>query len=397
MMGARLGSLPQAVYSRCELPESPGCFHQPGDFCVGKEVTVKPEQASSVGRKDTVCGARRHVRVNILIAGTTNRERLMDMIGQRLVTAGLIMALPAVVIVLLTCIKKRSVAAARVREMKTRDKADLLDSLLSPFGYFYYAQQDLVLTRIDAWQRMFGYKTLYDRAAAAGGMIFQCFPVYFDYAGKTWLLEFWKGQYGITSGCEIGLYHADRMVAREDYARTYFESASDEEMQNFTIILEGKNMEGFAYRKKHWWLAAFRVGEFHLPEQLQVTYQIRFQSQRMLQAVWNGLERAGYPEEQRFVLCSTLVIRQNSEDAMHRSAFGKVYARWVLFKNCCLVKLFRGYTAPFTSALDRILFLYFRMPSMFRRVFLRSVKGHYGRKHHGGTGYGLSKKTEPGV
>lgn len=306
----------------------------------------------------------------------------MDMIVQRLIAVGLIMALLAVVIVILTCIEKRSMAVARVKKMNARDKASLLNSLLSPFGYFYYAEQDLVLTRIDAWQRAFGYEAFYDRAAAAGSMIFQCFPVYFDYAGKTWLLEFWKGQYGITSGCEIGLYHADRIVAKEDYAHTHFESASDEEMQNFTIILEGKQMEGFAYQKKHWWLAAFRVGEYQEPKQLRATYQIRFQSPRMLHAVWEGLERAGYPEEQRFVLCSTLVIRQDDEDAMHRNIFGKVYARWVLFKNHCLVQLFRTYTSPFTSALDRILLLYFRMPVMFRRVFQRSIKGRCAGKYH---------------
>ena len=30
--------------------------------------------------------------------------------------------------------------------------------------------------------------------------VFMCLPVYFDYGGKTWLMEFWKGGYGITAG-----------------------------------------------------------------------------------------------------------------------------------------------------------------------------------------------------
>ena len=34
------------------------------------------------------------------------------------------------------------------------------------------------------------------------GMVFETLPVYFDYAGKTWLIQIWKGQYGICTGCE---------------------------------------------------------------------------------------------------------------------------------------------------------------------------------------------------
>ena len=34
------------------------------------------------------------------------------------------------------------------------------------------------------------------------GMVFETLPVYFDYAGKTWLIQIWKGQYGICTECE---------------------------------------------------------------------------------------------------------------------------------------------------------------------------------------------------
>ena len=37
-------------------------------------------------------------------------------------------------------------------------------------------------------------------------MVFDALPVYFDYQKKTWLIEFWKGQYGINTGAEIGIY-----------------------------------------------------------------------------------------------------------------------------------------------------------------------------------------------
>ena len=39
-------------------------------------------------------------------------------------------------------------------------------------------------------------------------MIIDAYPVYFDYQDKTWMIEFWRGQYGINTGAEIGVYHA---------------------------------------------------------------------------------------------------------------------------------------------------------------------------------------------
>lgn len=308
----------------------------------------------------------------------------MGIIGQRLLVVACVFIFLLLVVCITACVERRVTAAARVREMSAEDKERLLNALLRQFGYFYYEGQDLVLTRVDAWQRKYGYEALYDRMAMFGGMIFQCFPIYFDYGGKTWLLEIWKGQYGITCGCEMGLYHTDRIVEEKEYGRAHFESASDEEMQDMTIILEAPHMEGFAFHKKHWWLAGFRVGEYHAPKKLHAVYQIRFRDPCMLCAVWKGLERAGYPREQYHALRNTLVIRQQEENALKRNLFGKIYARLVLFKNHCLVKLFRCYTVPFQSAGDRILFLYFRMPGLFRKIF-------------GGIRHGVSEKTRPGI
>lgn len=97
--------------------------------------------------------------------------------------------------------------------MCMQEKCDLLNELVEPFGYSYISSQDLFTSRQDAFQRAFGYCALYDRAAFRFHMIFDCLPVYFDYRGKTWLIEFWKGQYGINTGCEIGVYYADRILA----------------------------------------------------------------------------------------------------------------------------------------------------------------------------------------
>ena len=126
----------------------------------------------------------------------------------------------------------------KICSMCMLEKCDLLNELIGPFGYSYVSSQDLFTSRIDAWQRGFGYCALYDKAALRFNMIFDCLPVYFDYQGKTWLIEFWKGQYGINTGCEIGVYYADRILQDEEkhierrsslsFCYTYYNQGSTE-------------------------------------------------------------------------------------------------------------------------------------------------------------------------
>lgn len=72
----------------------------------------------------------------------------------------------------------------------------------------------MISSRTDAWQKAFGYLDAYNRAAPYLSMVFDSYPIYFDYEGRTWLVQIWKGQYGICTGCEIGLYYADGIVKR---------------------------------------------------------------------------------------------------------------------------------------------------------------------------------------
>ena len=117
------------------------------------------------------------------------------------------------------------------------EKGYRLNCLLAPFGFEYQISQDIFVTRLDAWQRDYGYRSLYDRASPLLGMAFDCEPVYFDYQGKTWLLEFWKGQYGINTGAEIGIYRADTLLSPAQRPYTLFHTVPDEELPVFELEL----------------------------------------------------------------------------------------------------------------------------------------------------------------
>ena len=73
-------------------------------------------------------------------------------------------------------------------------------------GFLYDPDQDIIYSRMDALQRNFGYAFGYDAAALAMNAVIDCEPIFFDHDGKHWMIELWKGQYGLETGCEIGVY-----------------------------------------------------------------------------------------------------------------------------------------------------------------------------------------------
>ena len=74
-------------------------------------------------------------------------------------------------------------------------------------GFLYDPRQDIIYSKLYPLQRQFGYAYGYDAAALAMNAIIDCEPIFFDYDGKTWMIELWEGQYGLETGCEIGVYN----------------------------------------------------------------------------------------------------------------------------------------------------------------------------------------------
>lgn len=74
-------------------------------------------------------------------------------------------------------------------------------------------------------------------------MVFNALPVYFDYDGRTWLIEFWKGQYGLHTGCEIGVYCSDRILRPAERSAELFHAVSDEELLPMSFVLKQKRYD----------------------------------------------------------------------------------------------------------------------------------------------------------
>lgn len=282
------------------------------------------------------------------------------------------------------CFWRRYRAIKKVCCMSPGEKQELLDTILEPFGYYYVCDQDLISTHNDAWQRQAGYTALFDRAALHFNMVFDALPIYFDHCGRTWLIELWKGQYGINTGAEVGIYHADCLLDPEEYPSAHFQVVSDSELMPVAFELYHGKKRLAAMEGTTWWLTAFLVGMFTKPDQMSMEVTIGFPSQEMQHRFVEALRRIGQENKSLRYSCSChgLQVRIRYSCGCPASPicperiswFRRLQINWVQLCNRFFCRLYRYVTRPFDSTPDRILFLYELLPFTLRRM-LRRLKG----------------------
>ena len=165
---------------------------------------------------------------------------------------------------------------------------------------------------MDPLQRNFGYAYGYDAAALLMNAIIDCEPIFFDYNGKTWMIELWKGQYGLETGCEIGVYNRtigsttfvygilDATVGKRPgdpnpSHNLFFDCASDSELLLMSSTLYRNGQKVFSRGpEKHWWLTGFKWGLLSEPEDLTMDVSIECLDSVMKTALVNSLIAMGY-------------------------------------------------------------------------------------------------------
>lgn len=261
---------------------------------------------------------------------------------------------------------RRKKICRKICAMTCKEKYCQLQSLIEPFGYCYEPSQDIFSSTVNAPQRSFGYTGLFDRYAPHFGMVFDCVPVYFDYDERTWLVEFWKGQYGINLGCEVGIYKADSLVASIRRKTALFHSVEDAEMLPMCLCLyeNGKKLSNLC--RKHWWLTVFHMGRVGKPRDLSVQVQLYFPNGEMRSAFVNALKEheeieyrvRGLQVQIWFSRCTSCTL----------PFFRRLHCRMIQWKNRIECKLFLWVTKPLCSSLDRALCLYYLLPRSLQHL-----------------------------
>lgn len=190
---------------------------------------------------------------------------------------------------------------------KTQGNTGLVQDVLEDgafAGYQYDAAGDFYYTDDkDCWQKNAGYNEIYDNLAPATAMFIDQIRIRFSYGGKDWMIQYWKGQYGLVLvGAEIGTYNRPAGSSMS----THYDCATDDMkmLQSMDIYRrESESSNKFKYLFSRspaftWWCAGFvpgtlGAGQYNVDAEatgmLKVDSKLTLHSPEMAQAFMQGL------------------------------------------------------------------------------------------------------------
>ncbi len=167
-------------------------------------------------------------------------------------------------------------------------------------GYLYDPAEKCFYTASDPWQRTVGYNEIFDVFSEVALIDFDTIRFKFDYKDKNWLIQMWKGQYGLLFyGAEVGVYNkpADRKVP-------HYDAVKDSERLGMSIELyeyeQSRSKEGKWVKKfsrpydYHWWCTGFIPGNIGDKfGNLRIYARITAKDYDMLSALTESIEKEG--------------------------------------------------------------------------------------------------------
>lgn len=247
---------------------------------------------------------------------------------------------------------------------------ETLDEAIEAAGYSYDSKQDIFYSNMDGWQRSVGYCRLYDESAAPMGMIIDCEPIYFSYGGKRWLIELWKGQYDLTTGCEIGVYTTqvpDLNIAGV-FKGPFFECASNTDRLLISYSLKKKGRTLFTRKDKHWWLTGFKLGEFSEPSELTMDLKITLKDRKMRDEFVQGLKDAGYLEDEIIINGNTVALEFDKTRTPQPITRTKETDWIIQRKNELMCGKYQEITGPYDNFPDKIKAIQEQAPELFEEI-----------------------------
>lgn len=250
------------------------------------------------------------------------------------------------------------------------EKFSSLNERIEPLGFAYEPKQDIFYSVINGWQRQFGYSRFYDEAATPLNMIIDSEPIYFEYQGREWLIEFWKGQYGMTTGAEVGLYVSDgpNLNISGVFNGTFYESVENDENLLISISLWKNDKHLFSRRERHWWLTGFILGEFSRPSDLTMEIEINFKSMGMCLGFLEGLKNTGYSKHEVRVQNNTVRIlftKPHSNQPLSRTRL-LTYLKQRSNKKYC--RMYNKITKEMENTMDKIELVFLYSPKIYKQI-----------------------------
>ena len=245
-----------------------------------------------------------------------------------------------------------------------------LNKDLEPFGFAYDPNQDLFYSNMYAWQRDFGYCRLYDEACPPLSMIIDSESIRFDYNGKKYLIEFWKGQYGMTTGGEVGIYYTTgpEVSIPGIFNGTFYYCVSDEDRIEMSFVFRKNGNLLFTRSGYHWWLTGFKLGEFSQPNELTMDITLTLDNKQMCDAFTKALKEAGYTNQEFTSRGRTVWIHFNTPHTKQPFSRTPLTTYIMQRNNESFCRAYQYLTHEYYDTLDKLEIVRNESPNMYRHI-----------------------------
>lgn len=252
----------------------------------------------------------------------------------------------------------------------TTERLAELNRELLPFGFAYEPYQDIFYSLLNPWQRELGYCRLYDEACVVMSMIIDCEPIRFEYAGRRWLIEFWKGQYGMTTGGEVGIYYTQwpDLDIPGVFNGTFYYSLRNEDLINMSFIFRKKGNILFTRSGYHWWLTGFKLGEFSKHSDLSMDITLDLYDRKMANAFVDALVKVGYSNEEYIQQGHRVIVRFDKPHTKQPLTRNSLTEFIMMRNNETLCTSYNTLTEEYTDTLDKLEIVRQESPSMYNQI-----------------------------
>lgn len=176
------------------------------------------------------------------------------------------------------------------------EKVNLASYRYDGDGNFYYTDDK------ECWQKNFGFNEVYDKFAPLSVMYYDTVRTTFEYGGKEWMIQMWKGQYGMVFvGGEVGVYTRPLGSSGSHYVCADKEDWLNMEMAFMWDEYSDGNYKAIFNRdyEKYWWCTGFVVG---FPngslrqtlKEFRLVHHITFKDTEMANAFCEAFEANGF-------------------------------------------------------------------------------------------------------
>ncbi len=156
-------------------------------------------------------------------------------------------------------------------------------------GYYIDFNQNYVYTGIDVWQRSMGFNIFYDIFCYLTPFFFHYTTqrIKFNYEGKDWMFQMWKGRYALANGGELGIY-----TRPEERVGSFYDCGADEDMLVMSVeVYHGDELLFKHGPMLHWWVTGFAISDTaYLPESLTLFATIEMRDEEMLKVASEAFE-----------------------------------------------------------------------------------------------------------